>query len=50
LADKAIEILPGWFVDTNISNREKLQIVAQACEVAGLRPGRDIALLVDSSG
>jgi predicted type IV restriction endonuclease len=50
LADKAIEILPGWFLDTNISNREKLQIVAQACEVAGLRLGRDIALVAESSG
>lgn len=50
LADKAIEIMPGWFLDTNISNREKLQLVAQACEVAGLRLGRDIALLAESSG
>ena len=37
LAYKAKEILPGWFLDTNISNREKLQIVERACEVAGLR-------------
>jgi predicted type IV restriction endonuclease len=50
LADKALEILPGWFLDTNISNREKLQIVSQACEVAGVRVGQDIALLAESSG
>jgi predicted type IV restriction endonuclease len=50
LADLAIKILPGWFLDTNISNSEKLKIVARACEVAGLRLGQDIALLAESHG
>ena len=37
LADKAIEIMPGWFLDTNISNREKLQLVDQFLGAAHMR-------------
>jgi len=42
----AKEINHGWFLDTNISNRTKLQIVKKAGEVAGVEVGKDIALLV----
>jgi len=45
LIESAVELVPGWFLDTNISNREKLKIVQHACDVAGLRHGRDIDLI-----
>jgi hypothetical protein len=45
LIESAVELVPGWFLDTNISNREKLKIVREACDVAGLRQGRDIDLI-----
>lgn len=45
LVDSATELLPGWFIDTNISNREKLKIVRHACDVAGLQQGRDVDLI-----
>jgi hypothetical protein len=45
LAGNAVELVPGWFLDTNISNREKLKIVRHACEVAKLRQGSDIDLI-----
>lgn len=47
LVDNAVEIVPGWYLDTNISNREKVRIVEHACEVAGVRRGKDIDLIIE---
>ncbi len=38
------EIVPGWFVGTNIANREKRMLIVEACDVAGLVLGRDLKL------
>jgi hypothetical protein len=36
-----VELVPGWFVGTNIANREKYRIVKAACEACGVRFGTD---------
>jgi hypothetical protein len=38
------EIIPGWWLGTNIANREKVRILKQACEVAGLKYGKDLVI------
>ena len=38
------EIGPGWFVGTNIANREKLSILQVACDVAGIGFGTDLVI------
>jgi predicted type IV restriction endonuclease len=48
LVDNALEILPGWYLDTNISNKSKLNIVRHACDVAGRQFGKDIGLATDN--
>lgn len=37
-----VDLVPGWFVGTNIANREKHRIVKAACEACGLRFGADV--------
>ncbi len=44
LRDRVVEVVPGWFLNTNISNRQKKQILQAACEVAGIRWGRDLEI------
>ena len=39
-----VELVPGWYIGTNISNPEKLRILNAACEVAGLLLGVDIVI------
>lgn len=39
---RGTEFTPGWLVGTNIANREKVRIIRAACEVYGLRFGRDV--------
>lgn len=42
LVHTVVELIPGWFVGTNIANREKRRIVAAACQACGLRFGEDV--------
>lgn len=46
LTDSARPISGGWYVGSNISNRDKLRIVQQACKVAGLKFGTDVKWVV----
>ena len=39
-----VEIVPGWYVGTNISNRDKTRLLEAACKVAGLRFGVDLVV------
>jgi hypothetical protein len=39
-----IELMPGWYVGTNVNNRDKERLVRIACEVAGLTFGVDIII------
>ncbi|HYU96827.1 MAG TPA: hypothetical protein VE989_11750 [Sphingomicrobium sp.] len=41
---RAEEFAPGWLVGLNIANREKIGIVRKACEVFGLRFGKDVQI------
>ena len=34
----------GWYVGTNISNRQKKQLAKAAAEVAGLKFGKDVVI------
>jgi hypothetical protein len=42
--DHAHEIMPGWFVDTNLSRAQIEQRLARACVIAGYRYGDDVQL------
>ncbi len=42
LAERAIEFAAGWFVDTNVANRDKQAIVDKACGALGLVFGHDV--------
>ncbi len=44
LARYVQEIGPGWFIGSNIANREKKKILRAACEVMGLAFGRDLKI------
>ncbi|GGC24463.1 hypothetical protein GCM10011371_10130 [Novosphingobium marinum] len=42
LAHTVVELVPGWFVGTNIANREKHRIMKAGCEACGVVFGRDV--------
>lgn len=42
LINSVVELVPGWFIGTNIANREKHRIVKAACEACGVRFGSDL--------
>lgn len=48
LAANARLITDGWFVGTNISNRDKRRIIEKACAVAGLKFGIDVKWRISS--
>lgn len=44
-AGASVHPLPGgWWIDTNMLNRQKEQLVRRACEVAGVQYGRDLSV------
>lgn len=43
-------LAPGWFVNTNISNKQKATILRAACEAAGLVLGRDLQIELPNAG
>lgn len=44
------EIAPGWWLGTNIANREKERLMRIACEVAGLTFGKDVLIEFPNAG
>jgi len=44
LARTARPIAQGWYLGTNLADREKIRILKAACEVAGLDYGRDLTV------
>jgi predicted type IV restriction endonuclease len=42
LTHTVVELVPGWFVGTNIANREKHRIIKAACGACGIRFGTDV--------
>lgn len=50
LRGETAQITPGWFVNTNIANRQKATILRAACETAGLVFGRDLQIELPNAG
>jgi hypothetical protein len=44
LAQYVREVIPGWYIGSNIANREKESFLRAACDVAGLTFGRDLVI------
>ena len=44
LEQYTLEIVPGWWLGTNIANREKRRLLEAACKAAGLRIGTDLQI------
>jgi predicted type IV restriction endonuclease len=44
LAKYVVELAPGWYMGTNISNRDKHRLLQAACKVANLRFGTDMVV------
>ena len=42
LVHTVVELVPGWYVGTNVANREKLRIVKAATEASGLQFGSEV--------
>jgi hypothetical protein len=40
------EIVPGWWLGTNLANTEKMHILKKACEEAGLEFGKDLIIFL----
>ena len=40
----AAPIAAEWFVNTNISNKQKMMVLRAACEAAGIAFGRDLQI------
>lgn len=49
LAEKAIEISPGWWMGVNIANREKKRILLKACEVLDIEFGKDLMIVLPNA-
>jgi hypothetical protein len=44
--DHSVEVQPGWWLGINLSRAAVKRIVEMACEVSGLRFGRDLTLVL----
>lgn len=49
LSEYTTEFVPGWWLGTNISNRDKMRIIRAACEIEGLTLGREIAVVLPNA-
>lgn len=50
LAEYTVEFVPGWWLGTNIANRDKLRIIKGACDVAKLKFGHDLKISLPNAG
>jgi hypothetical protein len=44
LIEYTMELVPGWWLGTNIANRDKMRIIQKACESEQLVLGKDIVI------
>jgi predicted type IV restriction endonuclease len=44
LIEYTTQLVPGWWLGTNIANRDKMRIIKKACEVESLVLGKDISI------
>ncbi len=49
LVEYTVELEPGWWLGTNIANRDKMRIIRKACEVERLAFGRDVAIALPNA-
>ena len=49
LIEYTTQLVPGWWLGTNISNRDKFKIIEKACEVKQLVLGRDISITLPNT-
>lgn len=50
LVDFTIELVPGWWLGTNISNRDKMRIIEKACQLERLTLQRDVVISLPNAG
>ena len=49
LIEYTTEIVPGWWLGTNIANREKMRIIRKACDAQKLQFGRDLEIALPNA-
>ena len=49
LVEYTVQLEPGWWLGTNIANRDKMRIVRKACEVERLVFGRDVVIALPNA-
>ena len=49
LAEYTTQLAPGWWLGTNIANRDKMRIISKACAASGLTLGRDIVITLPNA-
>ena len=49
LIEYTTEFVPGWWLGTNIANREKMRIIKEACKAEGLVLGKDIVITLPNA-
>jgi predicted type IV restriction endonuclease len=49
LIEYTTQLVPGWWLGTNIANRDKMRIIEKACEVENLILGKDISIALPNA-
>lgn len=49
LVEYTTEITPGWWLGTNIANREKMRIIRKACDAQKIQFGKDLAIVLPNA-
>jgi len=49
LTEYTTELVNGWWLGTNIANRDKMRIIEKACEVENLKLGKDISITLPNA-
>jgi predicted type IV restriction endonuclease len=49
LIEYTTQLMPGWWLGTNIANRDKMRIIGKACEVEKLILGKDISITLPNA-
>ena len=49
LVEYTTELVSGWWLGTNIANRDKMRIIEKACEVEKLTLGKDISITLPNA-
>jgi negative regulator of replication initiation len=47
--EQTTKLASGWWLGTNIANREKMRIIEKACEIEKLKLGHDISITLPNA-